>query len=346
MATVIFLFLLLSLTFLKLIIQGVYLFHKLQQVGYLNLKFLKWLESDKYREVLLWSVFELLAPLFTILLFYYLIGQKNIGYYKYFTSSLMIIVFLWKIAHPFLVGWVGPKAKYKKPLVFTPRVIRLFITLVLIILGLLGFVYYYTAMPLDQFTLSSWNFFKFNAFLLFVSVIAPIIALSSNIVNYPIEKAFHFFYFSKAKKKLLNSGLINVGITGSYGKTSVKFFTATILGAKYKTLFTPSSFNTPMGISKIVNSTNLSNYQYFVCEMGADHKGDIEVLCNLVGPDFSIISSIDIQHLETFGSLQNIIKTKISLFKNTDKNGFGIYNYDSEILKESVKNNYFDLKIY
>ncbi|HOV15754.1 MAG TPA: UDP-N-acetylmuramoyl-tripeptide--D-alanyl-D-alanine ligase, partial [Spirochaetota bacterium] len=179
-----------------------------------------------------------------------------------------------------------------------------------------------------------------------MSVIAPIILLSANILNYPIERLLHFFYFKKAQSKLGCTDIINIGITGSYGKTSVKFFTATLLQEKYQTLFTPSSFNTPMGISKILNSTDLSGYQYFVCEMGADHKGDINVLCKLVEPDYGIITAIDIQHLETFGTLQNIIKTKLSLFKNINKNGFGIYNYDSEILRDNIKNSYFDIQLY
>ena len=275
-----------------------------------------------------------------------MVGQKDIAYYKYLTSITMLLVFSWKIIHPFLVGWIGPKSNNKKPLVYTPRVIRLLTTHIILSLLMLSFIFFFSAMPIDMFTLSSWSFFKFNAFLLFVSVIAPIIILTSNILNSPIEKSVHFFYFKKAEHKLNDSGIINICVTGSYGKTSVKFFTATILKEKYKTLFTPSSFNTPMGISKVVNSTNLDNYQYFVCEMGADKTGDIDHLCKLVQPDFAIITAVDIQHLATFGTLQNIIKTKLSLFKNTEKNGFGIYNYDSDVLRESIKNKFFDIKLY
>lgn len=346
MATMFFLFFLLTLTFVKLLIQAFYLIHKLQQFGYFNLKFLKWLEGNKYRVILLWNIFELLFPLLIILIFFYFTGEKNIAFYKYVTSLIMIVVFSWKIIHPFLAGWVGPKSKTKKKLVFTSRVIRLFFTFILTSIIILTFAFFFTAMPIDEFTLSSWNFFKFNAFLLFVSIIAPLIVIVSNFMNLPIEKFIQFVYFTKAKNKLKNSALTNICITGSYGKTSAKFFTATLLKEKYKTLFTPSSFNTPMGISKIINTENLSNYKYFVCEMGADHKGDINILCKLVNPNFGILTSIDIQHLETFGTLQNIISTKLSLLKNVNKNGFAIYNYDSEILKESIKNCYIEAKLF
>ncbi|OHD10123.1 MAG: hypothetical protein A2Y34_01730 [Spirochaetes bacterium GWC1_27_15] len=337
MSTFIFLIVLIFMIFIKLLVQSIFLVHKLQQVGYFNMKFLKWLEGNKYREVLLWNIFELLLPLLLILIFYFTIGKIQIVIYKYITSSIMILTFLWKIIHPFTVGWVGPKAKNKKELVFTPRVIRLFFTLIAILIIILSFIFWFTATPFDEFTLSSWSFFKFNAFLLFVSVIAPVMILVANIINIPIEKLIHTFYFVKAKSKIKKVDLQKVGITGSYGKTSTKFFVATILSEKYKTLFTPSSFNTPMGISKVLNQENLSKYEYFVAEMGADHKGDIQVLCNLVNPNSGIITAIDIQHLETFGSLQNIIDTKLSLFANLSPNSIAIYNYDSEILRESIK---------
>ena len=65
-----------------------------------------------------------------------------------------------------------------------------------------------------------------------------------------------------------------------------------------------------MGISKTINENLKSTDEVFVCEMGADEVGEIKELCNLVNPDIGIITSIGPQHLETFGSLDNIKKTK------------------------------------
>jgi UDP-N-acetylmuramoyl-tripeptide--D-alanyl-D-alanine ligase len=346
MWTLIFLIILITMTFSKLVIQGYILIHKLQQLGYFNLKFVSWLEGNKYRTMLLWSIFELLLPLLIILILYYSIGQNKLSSYKYITSIIMLFVFSWKLFHPFSAGWIGPKAETKKPLVFTPRVIRLFFTLIAIIILILVFGFLFSATPFDEFTLSSWGFFKFNAFLLLVSIIAPLMVLVANLINIPMEKSIHYIYFQKAKTKLKNSKMIKLGITGSYGKTSTKFFVSTLLAEKYKTLFTPQSYNTPMGISKIINSENVFNYEYFIAEMGADHKGDIQVLCSLVKPRFGIITAIDIQHLETFGSLNNIIETKLSLFKNLPDNGFGIYNYDSEILRDNIMKYSYKIKLY
>ncbi len=109
MATVIFLITLLFLVSLVIVIRGYYLIHKLQQLGYGNLKLINWLQSDRYRTILLWDIFELFAPMLLIYILYYSINQVPL--YKYLTSSIMIVVFIWKIVNPFLSGWKKSKCK-------------------------------------------------------------------------------------------------------------------------------------------------------------------------------------------------------------------------------------------
>ena len=340
MTTIIFLVILMFMLFLKLLTQGLLLVHRLQQLGYSDLKLVKWLEGRQYREILLWNIFELLLPLLIILLLYYNI--KQIPIYKYITSTIMLLTFAWKLVHPFTAKWVGRKAYVKVPLVYTSRVKRLIATLIVVIIFTLFFVFIFTVLPLDTFTLSTWRFFRFNAFLLFISVITPVMILISNLIISPVEALVHYGYFNKAKNKLKRVKTKNIGITGSYGKTSTKYFLAKILEEKYKVLFTPASYNTPMGISKIINQNDLDDIELFIAEMGADKSGDINTLCRLVNPTFGIISAIDIQHLETFGTSENIINTKLSLFKNLPSDGFGIYNYDSPLLLDNI--NRFEYK--
>jgi UDP-N-acetylmuramoyl-tripeptide--D-alanyl-D-alanine ligase len=343
LTTIIFLIVLMSMIFAKLMIQGLFLLHRLQLLGYYNLKFIKWLEGNQYRPMLLWNIFELLVPLLIILILYFNI--KEIPVYKYITSSIMIITFAWKLVHPFISGWIGPKAYVKVPMKFTKRMIRLVSALAVVNIIVLIVVFFTTAMPFDNFTLSTWGFFQFNAFLLFISVITPVLVITANISNLPFERFIHFVYFKKAQGKLKKTNIRKIGITGSYGKTSTKFFLSTILSEKYRTLFTPASFNTPMGLSRVINDNIMSEYEVFVAEMGADHKGDIKVLCDLVSPGFGIITAIDIQHLETFGTLENIIETKISLFNDLPAEGFGIYNYDSLLLRENILKKKFKVPV-
>ncbi len=345
MTTIIFLVVLLLMLLAKLLIQGIFLIHRLQQLGYSNLKLVKWLEGKQYREMLLWNMFELLLPLLIILLLYYNI--KQIPVYKYITSTLMFIVFSWKLIHPFISNWIGPKSNVKVPLVYTPRVKRLIFSLIIEIIVILYFIFEFTIIPLDSFTLSTWRFYRFNTFLLFISVITPVIVIIANLINKPFEEIVHLRYFYKARARIKKSdNVLKIGITGSYGKTSTKHFLATILNEKHKTLFTPASYNTPMGISKVINKNNLNDYEIFIAEMGADKSGDIKKLCKLVEPKYGIITAIDIQHLETFGSIKNIIETKLALFHNLKNKGFGIYNYDSEILRKSIKNVKFKIPLF
>ena len=345
MLTLMFVFFLAGLCFTKIIIQGIYLIHKLQQLSYSNAKMLTWLEGTTYRKVLVWNLFELFIPLLMILMFYF-VSKGQLVVYKWVTSIIMVGVFIWKIIHPFSAGWMGKRANYKKPLVYTSRVKRLLLTLGILVFVTLGLTFISVIYPLRKFSLSSWYFFRYNAFILLYSVLTPIFILIANLVNAPVEMFVRHLYFVKAKKKLHKAKIYSVGITGSFGKTSTKFFLASVLNSKYKTLTTPSSFNTPMGISKVLNGEVLDGYQYFTAEMGADHVGDIKELCNLVRPQAGIITAVGIQHLETFGTPENILKTKLELFDAIPDEGFGIYNYDCVMLRDAIAKRSYNFPLY
>ncbi|MCH5149496.1 MAG: UDP-N-acetylmuramoyl-tripeptide--D-alanyl-D-alanine ligase [Spirochaetales bacterium] len=345
MFTLMFVLFLTGLCFAKIIIQGIYLIHKLQQLGYSNAKMLTWLEGGTYRKVLVWNLFELFVPLLLILILYF-VSKGQLSLYKWITSIIIVSVFIWKIIHPFVAGWMGKKANYKKPLVYTARVKRLLFTLCLLAFAVLTVTFIYVVYPLNKFSLSSWYFFRYNAFILLYSVLTPIFILIASLINAPIEKFICCTYFIKAKKRLRKSSVCSIGITGSFGKTSTKFFLSEVLNSKYKTLTTPSSFNTPMGISKVLNGEPLDDYRYFVSEMGADHVGDITELCNLVQPQAGIITAVGIQHLETFGTPENILRTKLELFDAIPDSGFGIYNYDCDILRDAISKRSYKFPLY
>ncbi len=129
-------------------------------------------------------------------------------------------------------------------------------------------------------------------------------------------------YIRKATEKLAASDVTVVGITGSYGKTSTKNILAAMLGKKYRVLSTPRSHNTPIGIALAVNANDLSQYDVFIAEMGARNVGDIAELCAICPPDYSLVTGICAQHLETFESLENIIKAKGEILSATRKKAF------------------------
>ena len=152
-------------------------------------------------------------------------------------------------------------------------------------------------------------------------LLLPLICLS-NLISKIYEVPHNRTYITKATHKIASSGITVVGITGSYGKTSTKNILAAMLGKKYRVLSTPRSYNTPIGIALAVNGNNLEDFDVFIAEMGARNVGDIAELCDICPPDYSIITGICSQHLETFETLENIIKAKGEILTVTHKKAF------------------------
>ncbi len=160
------------------------------------------------------------------------------------------------------------------------------------------------------------------------------------LITEPIENSIKNKFMNMAKEILRSCPAKIVGITGSFGKTSSKNILQEILSEKYYSLMTPASFNTPMGITITVREKLKPIHEVFICEMGADHVGDIQQLSDFVKPEIGIVTSIGPQHLNTFGSLQNIIDEKMKLIENLPAHGVGILNLDNEYIRDyNMKNN-------
>lgn len=122
-----------------------------------------------------------------------------------------------------------------------------------------------------------------------------------------------------------NAKLTTIGITGSYGKTSTKEFLATILAGKFKVLKTTGSNNTDIGVAKTILD-NVKDQEIFICEMAAYKRGEIKTICDIVQPKMGVITAINEQHLDLFGTLENTIRTKYELIKALPAGGLGVFN--------------------
>ncbi len=214
-----------------------------------------------------------------------------------------------------------------KPLVFTGRVKRLYTTAVIILIALTAV---YSLVHQGRIGKS------FLLILFMISSITPIITIVTKLVNSPVEKLIGRHYINDAKRILKSfDNLKVIGITGSYGKTTTKFILNRILSERYNTVCTPQSFNTPMGVVRTVREMLKPQTQIFICEMGAKKTGDIKEICDIVNPDCGIITSVGEQHLDTFGSLDNVFKTKFELYNAvTDKGGICLVNSDSDAISK------------
>lgn len=212
------------------------------------------------------------------------------------------------------------KQNYIKPLVYTCRVKRQIA--VLAILYLL-----WTVVLLLCEHLISLSFF--GAFIMPWLLIYLVGAITS-----PIEAAVRKYYLYDAKRILeKDSDLIKIGITGSFGKTTTKNIMQAMVSEQFNSLMTPASYNTPMGITRTIREMLKPIHQVFVCEMGADHVGDITELMNFVHPTIGVVTSIGPQHLNTFCSQENITREKMQMIEMLPANGFGVLNYDNEFIR-------------
>lgn len=216
--------------------------------------------------------------------------------------------------------------KAKKPLVYTQRVIRQIITLAVLV-ALAAVVAWLTG---------AW--FVVAA----VAAVSPLLILAVFYINKPVENAINRWFVNDAKRILKSCpDLTVIGVTGSYGKTSVKFILKTLLEAKYNVLATPESYNTPMGVVLTVRNQLRATHEVFVCEMGARHVGDIKEICDIVHPKHGIITSVGPQHLETFYHIDNVKKTKFELADALPDSGTVFLNGEDENIasyRANVKN--------
>jgi UDP-N-acetylmuramoyl-tripeptide--D-alanyl-D-alanine ligase len=173
-----------------------------------------------------------------------------------------------------------------------------------------------------------------SVLILLFPLFLPLWIALAGLLAWPIEKMISEMYFRDAQRILRErKDLIRIGITGSWGKTSVKFILGTLLEEKYHTLVTPASFNTPMGVTKIIRSRLEPGHRVFVAEMGARHVGDIKEMCRLVHPQIGILTSVGPQHLDTFKTVERVAKTKYELIDALPEDGTAVFADDGDIVR-------------
>ena len=231
----------------------------------------------------------------------------------------------------YLLGRVFSEKKAKKAFVFTSRVKRLyavsFVVMTLLLLLVSAFIRH-TPLPELPDRIAA-------AIILIFPALLPLLIALCGLIAWPVEKLISELYFRDAQRILASrKDLIRIGITGSWGKTSVKFILGTILEEKYHTLVTPASFNTPMGVTKVIRSMLEPGHRVFVAEMGARHVGDIKEMCRLVHPRIGILTSVGPQHLDTFKTVERVARTKYELIDALPSDGESFFADDDGLCTE------------
>ncbi|MGB4057904.1 MAG: Mur ligase family protein [Alphaproteobacteria bacterium] len=245
-------------------------------------------------------------------------------------AMILINPFL-AIGFPVSFAWFAyrekdPRKESKKKLVMTDRAKRIFVVAILIaaIIPLLHPVFYILGVQL-----------------------IPLFIVLANAAFQPYEARIQKKFWNEAHAKLAQLNPVVIGITGSFGKTSVKHILGHILKTHAPTLVTPGSVNTPMGITRIIREQLEDNHKYFIAEMGAYGPGSIQRLCDLAPPDMGIITAIGHAHYERFKTIDTVAEAKFELAQNVLKKNGNIIVTDqtlefphSKAMAESHKGNF------
>ncbi len=297
------------------LLRGRYLLHMFQEKGYKFNEFSAWLVRN-------WS--SVLLPVPNLALILLVLVSMHYLEPLLTTSALAVVLFI------FTVSWFGSVSHFdirevKKPLVFTPRVIRLLIVNLALavwipVLGTALAFYRGTLFP-DMYTLLiTWAF---------ADLLLPYLLLLAAMIVHPLEKFIQYRFKVKARNKIASMpDLKVVAITGSYGKTSTKFLLDTVLKERFRVCTTPGSYNTPMGICKVINNDLQPGDQVLILEMGARYAGNIDELCRIARPDIAVVTNVGLAHLESFGSVEVIAHTKGALVRHLPPGGVAVLNGD------------------
>ena len=279
-------------------------FHMLQLNSYRNERYAAWLSKNAPR---LWFFAGLPAAVATAV-------ALTMG-----LPGMLAAAFGYALAAVYTLCAKKPE---KKPFVVTDRVKRQFLAAAGLLLA---------ALLLTALVWRAAPYWGAGLLLLFVTLPVPVgLPPAANRLMAGRERRIADSFVRSAQQKLQSQrDFIVIGVTGSYGKTSVKYILSELLREKYNTLMTPESYNTTMGVVRTVNEQLRPQHQVFVCEMGARQVGDIKEICDIVHPTYGIITSVGIAHLETFRTTENIRKTKFELADSLPENGLAFLNFDS-----------------
>lgn len=128
----------------------------------------------------------------------------------------------------------------------------------------------------------------------------------------------------------------SMGITGSNGKTIVKEWLYQALHEDISLVKSPKSFNSQLGLPLSLLNIN-SKHQLGIFEVGISKPGEMQILEDIFSPKIGILTHIGTAHIANFNNEEQLIKEKITLFKNSE---LIIFNGDHPKVLEIIKSTY------
>ena len=307
------------------------LLHILQGGGYYQRYFLRWLLQAGRRHQIIFTA-ALLLPLLTV-------GLQAAPWPAWL--PLLGLVAWGLVGLLWLLRFRPPPAKH--PLRWTPKALALAtlvclqVLLVEVALAVVGFqvggvsggaALAKAAQSDEAMVVRLWPGIGLSLGLGAGLALLPALLAVATLVVWPGQAIGAALLLRAARRKLRASNARVIGITGSYGKTSTKEFVSTLLAARYHVLKTPESYNTALGIARVLLRDLRPDHDYIVVELGTYGPGEIRRLCRLVRPRIGVLTAIGPQHLERFGSIERIAAAKYELIESLPADGVAVFNAD------------------
>ena len=257
------------------------------------------------------------------------LNKLYLGKIAILISSIMLFLGVWQFFYQIITGifyailgvrsaYSAYKKQIKEP-TFTKKAI-LICGISMAPLVITSFLAYLKGSPV-----------AFSFTIIFLDIVLPlIVAAAVGALKFPSDALKNkTLLAAKAKREALKNVLV-IGITGSYGKTSIKEYLAHILSAKLRVLKTVENQNTEIGVAYCILDKLNPDIDVFIVEMGAYKEGEIQKICEIVQPQIGILSGINEQHLSLFGSLDRTARAKYELIKSLPANGLAIFNGEND----------------
>lgn len=289
-----------------------YKFFQILQLSRYRLRsYFTWLKNTKAKYVLrmvMLTVLSTFCVLVTNALFDVYHSKalySYIGLIFYFYFTIVLVVYLYSMPR-------------KIPLKMTGRMARLNVAL-FIFVSLVSF--FITAISTEYL-----SFIKFGA-LCFVPLFTPLIVPFVHFFMFPLERGIRDFYLVKCEKKLKRfPKLIEIGITGSMGKTTTRYILSSLLSKKYKVCTAPYGFSTLSEMVNLIHNHLKDEDEILIVDIEPKYRGDMKLAYNLLKPKYDIITSLNEENIFRLRKSKNITKIKFSMIENFAKDGAIVFN--------------------
>jgi UDP-N-acetylmuramoyl-tripeptide--D-alanyl-D-alanine ligase len=272
----------------------------LQQEEYKAIGFFQWLFSNRAfdKRGSFVGLFGFLSPFF-----------YEIGYFVPLFQGVFLIILAFYEPDPRFFG--------KKKLLITKRANAIYLTSLFVFLVLFFLVIYSQLIQ--------------NPFLpVIIAQMPPFLLIFSTFLLSPKERMVKNRFRNEASNKFLAIHPYTIGVTGSFGKTSVKNMLGEILTASLGPTFWPQAgVNTEMGITREIRERMNEYDKYAVIEMGAYYIGSIKKLCEFTPVNAAIVTAVHLMHLERFGGEEEVYQAKSELPKAVPSDGILVFNGDN-----------------